>query len=72
MVEQTQRNQNSDANKSINRLADAIAAIETQQRPQAATLLKPVSTNTFFSMGKTGKLNSLKIYLTKFSKGNQR
>ena len=46
MVEQTQRNQNSDANNSINHLADAIAGITTQQRPQAATMLKPVSTNT--------------------------
>ena len=46
VVEQTPRNQNSDANHSINRLVDAIAGITTQQRPQAATLLKPVSTNT--------------------------
>ena len=40
MVEQAPRNQNSDANNSINRLADAIAGIATQQRPQAATMLK--------------------------------
>ena len=46
MVEQTPRNQNSDANNSIIRLADAIAGIGTQQRPQTATKLKPVSTNT--------------------------
>ena len=46
MVEQTPRNQNSDANNSINRLADAIAGIATQQRLQRATMLKPVSTNT--------------------------
>ena len=46
MVDQTPRNQNSDANNSINRLAHAIAGIATQQRPQAATMLKPVSTNT--------------------------
>ena len=46
VVEQTSRNQNSDANNSINRLADAIAGIATQQRSQAATMLKPVSTNT--------------------------
>ena len=45
MVEQTPRNQNSDANNSINRLVDAIAGIATQQRPQAATMLKPVSKN---------------------------
>ena len=46
MVEQTTRNQNSDANNSIYLLAYAIAGIATQQRPQAATMLKPVSTNT--------------------------
>ena len=46
MVEQTPRNQNSDTNNSINRLADAIAGIATQQGPQTATMLKPVSTNT--------------------------
>ena len=46
LVGQTPRNQNSDANNSINRLAVAIAGIATKQRPQAATMLKPVSTNT--------------------------
>ena len=46
MVEQTPRNQNSDANNSTNRLVDAIAGIATQQRPQTARMLKPVSTNT--------------------------
>ena len=46
MAEQTPRNQNLDANNSINRLADAYAGIATQQRPQAATMLEPVSTNT--------------------------
>ena len=55
MVEQTPRNQNSDANKSINRLVDAIAGIATQQRPQAATMLKPVSTNTLIFNGKNEK-----------------
>ena len=55
MVEQTPRNQNSDANNSINRLADAIAGIATQQRPQAATMLKPVSTNTPIFDGKNEK-----------------
>ena len=43
VVEQTPTNQNLEANNSINRLADAIAGITTQQRPQAATMLKPVS-----------------------------
>ena len=48
MVEQTPRNQKTDASNSINRLADAIAGIATQQPQQAATMLKPVSTNTKF------------------------
>ena len=60
MVEQTPRNQNSDANKSINRLVDAIAGIATQQRPQAATRLKQVSTNTLISDGKNEIFELLK------------
>ena len=55
VVEQTPRHQNSDANNSNNRLADAIAAITTQQRPQAATMLKPVSTITLNFDGKNEK-----------------
>ena len=55
VVEQTPRNQNLDANNSINRLADAIAGITTQQRPQTATMLKPVSTNTLIFDGKNEK-----------------
>ena len=55
VVEQTPRNQNSDANISINRLAEAITGIATQQRPQAATMLKPVSTNTLIFDGKNKK-----------------
>ena len=55
MVEQTARSQNSDANNSINRLVDAIAGIATQQRPQAATMLKPVSTNTLIFDSKNEK-----------------
>ena len=55
VVEQTPANQNLDANNSINRLADAIAGITTQQRPQAATMLKPVSTNTLIFDGKIEK-----------------
>ena len=55
VVEQTPANQNLDANNSINRLADAIAGITTQQRPQAATMLKPVSTNTLIFDGKYEK-----------------
>ena len=55
VVEQTPRNQNLDANNSINRLADAIAGIATQQRPQAATMLKPINTNTLIFDGKNEK-----------------
>ena len=56
VVEQTPTNQNLDANNSINRLADAIAGITTQQRPQAATMLKPVSTTTLIFDGKNEKV----------------
>ena len=55
MVEQSPTNQNFDANSSINHLVDAIAGIATQQRPQAATILKPVSTNTLIFDGKNEK-----------------
>ena len=55
MVEQTPRNQYSDANNSSNRLADAIAGIATQQQPQAATMVKPVSTDTLSFDGKNEK-----------------
>ena len=55
VVEQTPRSQNLDANTSINRLVDAIAGIATQQRPQAATMLKRVSTNTLIFDGKNEK-----------------
>ena len=55
VVEQTPRNQNSDANNSINRLVDAIAGIATQQRPQVATMLKLVSKNTLIFNGKNEK-----------------
>ena len=55
VVEQTPTNQNLEANNSINRLANAIAGITTQQRPQAATMLKPVSTNTLIFDGRNEK-----------------
>ena len=55
VVEQTPTNQNLEANNSVNRLADAIAGITIQQRPQAATMLKPVSTNTSIFDGKNAK-----------------
>ena len=55
VVEQTPTNQNLDANNSINHLVDAIAGITTQERPQAATMLKPVSTNTLIFDGKNEK-----------------
>ena len=59
VVEQTPRNQNSDANNSINRLADTITGIATKQRPQAATTLKPISTNTLIFDGNNEKLELL-------------
>ena len=55
MVEQTPTTQNLDANNSINCLADAIAGIETQQQPQSAIMLKPVSANTLIFDGKNDK-----------------
>ena len=55
VVEQTSRNQNSDASNSINHLVDAIAGIAAQQPPPAATMLKPVSTNTLILDGKNEK-----------------
>ena len=54
-LEQTPRHQNSDQNNSINRLADAIAGNATQQRPQAATTLKPVFRKTLIFDGKNEK-----------------
>ena len=57
MVEQTPRNKNSEAYNSINRQADAIAGIATQQRPEAATMLKPVSTNTLIFDRKNEKID---------------
>ena len=54
-VEQTPTNQNLYAINSINCLADAIAGITTQQRPQAATMPKPVSTNLLIFDGKNEK-----------------
>ena len=56
MVGQAPTNQNSNANNFINRLVDAIAGIPTQQRLQAATMLKPVSTITLIFDGKNEKL----------------
>ena len=77
MVEQTPRNQSSDAKSSINRLADATAGIATQERPQAAKMLRQVSTNTLIFeelefLEKTKILNFLKTYFTQYSKCNQR
>ena len=63
MVEQTPINQNSDVNFCTNRLVDAIAGIATQQRPQAATMLKSVSTNTITFDGKNEKFELLEDLL---------
>ena len=55
VVEHTPTHQNLDANNSINRLADAIAGITTQQPSQATTMLKPVSISTLIFDGKNEK-----------------
>ena len=55
VVEHTPTNQKLDANNSINRLADAIAGITTQQPSQATTMLKPVATSTLIFDGKNEK-----------------
>ena len=55
VVEHTPTHQKLDANNSINRLADAIAGITTQQPSQATTMLKPVSTSTLIFDGKNEK-----------------
>ena len=55
VVEHTPTHQNLDANNSINRLADAIAGITTQQPSQATTMLKPVSTSRLIFDGKNEK-----------------
>ena len=68
MVEQTPRNQNPDANNSINQLADAIAGIATQQRPPATTILRPVSTNTLIFDGKIEKFQFFEDLLHKMLK----
>ena len=54
-VEHTPRNQNSDSIHSINRLAESITGNASQQRPQAATTLKPVSKKTLIFDDKNGK-----------------
>ena len=56
MVGQTPTNHNSDSNTSISRLAEAIAGTTSQQRPQAATMLKLVSTITLIFDGKNEKV----------------
>ena len=55
MVEHTPTNQNSDSNNCINRLVETIAGITILQRPQAATMLRPVSMNTLILDGKNEK-----------------
>ena len=67
ILEQVRRYQNSESNNSINRLVEAIAGIATQQRLQAATMLKPVSTNTTFFDGKNEKFELLdNLFHTEF------
>ena len=60
MVEQTPKYQNSDTKSSIFCLSDANAGIGNQQRPQAATRLKPLSTITLIFDGKNKKFELFK------------
>ena len=70
VVEHTPTHQNLDANNSINRLADAIAGITTQQPSQATTMLKPVSTSTLIFDGKIEKFELFEDFFTQCSKCN--
>ena len=56
MVEHTPGNSNSDSNSAINCLVETIAGISTRQRPQAATMLKPICTNILIFDGKNEKI----------------
>ena len=60
MVAHAPENQNSDSNICSNPLVEAIFDFLTQKRPKAATMLKPVSSNTLILMTKTRNLNSSK------------
>ena len=62
LVERTPRSENSNANICNNRLAYAVALIATQQQPQAAIMLKPVSTNTFIFDGKNEKFELFETF----------
>ena len=55
MVEHSPGDKKLDSNNSINRLVEAIAGNANKQRLQAATMLKPVSTNTLIFDGKKAK-----------------
>ena len=64
MVEQTPRNQNSDADISINRLVDAIAQIATQQGSEAATMLKPIPTTLLIFDGKNEIIRTFRRHIS--------
>ena len=56
IVEQTPQRQNSDLGNPINKLAELIAGIVSQQRPQTSSaLFKPTTTNTLVFDGKNEK-----------------
>ena len=53
MAERTPQRQSSDSSNPINKFAEAIAAIVSQQRPQTlSALFKPLATNTLIFDGK--------------------
>ena len=57
MVEQTPRKQNSDSANHINRFAEPIAGIASQQLPQGSSaLFKPTTMNTLIFDNKNGKV----------------
>ena len=58
IVERTPKHQNSFSNNSFSRLVEAIARIASQQRPQVANNLKPVSTNTMIFHSKSEEFDT--------------
>ena len=62
MLGHTTRNRFSDSNIFVKNLAQGFDGIATQQRPQALTMLKPVSTNTLILAGKNEKMKKLELF----------
>ena len=79
ILDENRKQASTDHNTSINRLAEAIAGIVSQQRHTASAILKPASTNTLLIDGKNEKFEiiedlfhtMLKMQLEKTSNENQ-